>query len=98
MVLTTWLTLSIRIPLRCSHAQTVGEPAPLLREIILEQLHDLKEEEFVNTTTPEQKSDSAGIHGKDAAKGTNLSLFAADHAHSHTRTFFSYRGCCKDAD
>ena len=81
------------------HAQTVGECAPLLRDVILEQLHDLKEEEYVNTTAGQQETESEGMRDKDAAEGMNLGIFAAEHAHSHAhshaRIFFSYGDCCQ---
>ena len=57
-----------------SHAQTVGESAPLLRDVILEQLHDLKEEEYVTTTAQQDDSDSDGTQDKDAVEGTDLDV------------------------
>ena len=55
-----------------SHAQTVGEPAPLLRGIVLQQLQELKEDQHVTTEVNDNDSDSIeedrdGAEGVDAA-------------------------------
>ena len=53
------------------HAQTVGEPAPLLRGIILQQLQELKQDQHVTTEVNDEcdsiEEHRGGTEGVDKA-------------------------------
>ena len=52
----------------------MGEPAPFLQEVVLQQLQELKEEQYVSTEVQDDGSDSEAQEYEDGDEGFNSVL------------------------